>query len=52
MEENKIYFEFEVSDLCWSGLDGVFTIFRKESFLIGNKNSFYEINFILLKLVG
>ncbi len=52
MKENKIQYELEVSDSSWGGLDGVFTIFRKDTFLIGNKDSIYEINYVLLKIVG
>ena len=42
----------EVSDSCWGGLDGVFTKFSKETFLIGNKDSIYEFNYVLLKIDG
>ena len=52
LKENKIQFELEVSDSIWNGLEGVFTKFSKETFLIGNKDSIYEINYVLLKKVG
>ncbi len=52
LKENKIQFELEVSDLSQGNLDGVFTKFSKETFLIGNKDSIYEINYVLLKKVG
>ena len=42
----------EISDSCTSGLDGILTKFNKETFLIGNKDSIYEINYVLLKMVG
>ena len=52
LKQNKIQFELEVSDLSQGNLDGVFTIFSKETFLIGNKDSMSEINYVQLEIVG
>ncbi len=52
MKDNKIEFELEISDTCWGGLDGILTKIRKETILIGNKDSIYEINYVQLKIIG
>jgi hypothetical protein len=41
----------EVSDFLKGEFDGIFAKFRKETFLIGHRNSIYQINYVLLKIV-